>query len=83
MLFIDTDALSVIIIIVTSFLGMFGVAAGVEGYFLRTMNMIERIVIIAGGLMMLYPETLTDVIGAAVVAAVGGLQLLEKRRAAA
>ena len=83
MLFIDTDAVSVILIIVTSFLGMSGVAAGIEGYLLRTMNWAERVIIVAGGLMMLYPGTLSDIVGAVIVAAIGGMQLMERKRAGA
>ena len=83
MLFINTDAISVILIIVTSFLGMSGVAAGIEGYLLRTMNWAERVIIVAGGLMMLYPGMLSDIIGAAIVAAIGGMQLWERRKTAA
>ena len=81
MLFIDTDPLHVILIIITSFLGMFGVATGIEGYFVRKLNAIERIIVIVGGLLMLYPGTVTDLIGIAIVAGIGALQYLQKGKA--
>ncbi len=52
---------------------------GIEGYFLRNMNWAERVIIVAGGLMTLYPGTLSDIVGAAI----GGMQLMERKRAGA
>ena len=83
MLFIDTNAIQVIQVIVTSALGMVGVAAGLEGYLMRNMNMIERIAITAGGVLMMIPGTVTDVAGIAVVVVIAGVQFLQKRKAVA
>ena len=74
MLFIDAAPLEVVQIIITSFCGMFGVAAGVEGYLLRKMNVVERIITFIGGIGMLIPGTVTDLIGIALVLAVGLFQ---------
>ena len=81
MLFIDTTAVEVVMIVITSFLGMLSVAGGLEGYILREMNALERLLCIAGGLAMLYPGTLTDVIGIAIVAVVAGKQFLQNKKA--
>ena len=81
MLFIDTTAAEVVMIVITSFLGMLSVAGGLEGYILREMNALERLLCIAGGLAMLYPGTLTDVIGIAIVAVVAGKQFLQNKKA--
>ena len=74
MLFVDTTAPEVILICVTSLVGMFGVAAGLEGYFLRNMRWFERIATIIGGLLLIYPGLVTDIAGLALV---GGIFLLE------
>ena len=63
MLLIDVTVLSMIQIIITSFVGMFGVAAALEGYLLRDMHWTTRIMCAAGGLLMMIPGTVTDFIG--------------------
>ncbi|MBO6134517.1 MAG: TRAP transporter permease [Lachnospiraceae bacterium] len=63
MLFIDTNAIQVILIIITSLVGIFGVSAGIRGFVYRPMNIIERILLIISGLLLIYPGLLTDAIG--------------------
>lgn len=81
MLLIDVTALGMVQIILTSLIGLFGVSAGVEGYLLKSMNPFERIVIAAGGLMMMVPGTVTDFVGVALFAVVVIFQLIGKKRA--
>lgn len=81
MLLIDVTTLGMIQIILSSLIGLFGVSAGVEGYLLKSMNPFERIVIAAGGLMMMVPGTVTDFIGVALFAVVVIFQLIGKKRA--
>ena len=80
MLFIDTTAGEVVLIVITSLVGIFGVSAGLEGYLLRNTSWWERILSVAGGLLLIYPGIVTDVIGLALVGLVFVIQLLEKRR---
>ena len=68
MLFINTNPIEVIVIIITSLVGIFGVSAGIRGYIVRHMNPIERILIIISGLLLIYPGIVTDVIGLVAVA---------------
>ena len=63
MLFIDTNPLQVAQIIVTSFVGVFGVAAAMEGYCFAEMSVIIRIVIAVGGLLLIHPALATDAVG--------------------
>ncbi len=63
MLFIDTNAIQVILIIITSLVGIFGVSAGIRGFVYRPMNIIERILLIISGLLLIYPGLLTDAVG--------------------
>ena len=63
MLLIDVTVWNMIQIIVTSFVGMFGVAAALEGYLLTEMHWITRIMCAAGGLLMMIPGSATDFIG--------------------
>ena len=82
MLLIDTNAGEFVIIIITSIVGMYAIAAGLEGYMLTDTNMLFRIILIAAGLLLIYPGTLTDVIGIIVVAVVFVIELQKKKAAA-
>jgi len=77
MLFIDTTAWEVVLICITSCVGIFGVSAALEGYFLKTMAWYERLLSAAGGLLLIYPGLVTDVVGLALVATVLTIQLLK------
>ncbi len=82
MLFIDTNALEVVQICITSLIGIFGVSSALEGYFLRNMRWYERIVCLAGGLLLIYPGIVTDVIGFVLVGSVLVLQILTRKKEA-
>ena len=81
MLFIDTTAGEVILICITSFVGIFGVSSALEGYFLHHMKWYERIVCVIGGLLLIYPGLVTDVIGLGMVAVVLVAQILTRKKA--
>jgi TRAP-type uncharacterized transport system fused permease subunit len=83
MLLIDTDAYHVIRIIITSVIGMFGLSTGLEAYMFGPASVPERLMAIAGGLCLIHPGLLTDTAGLVLIAAVVGIQLLRKKRAAA
>jgi len=79
MLFVDTTAGEVILIVITSLIGIFGVSAGLEGYVFRHAAWWERLLAVAGGLLLIYPGLVTDIIGLALVGIVVVIQFLEKR----
>lgn len=83
MLFIDTDAAGVILIVITSLIGLFGVAGGLGGYMFNTMNPLERILAIVGGLCLIIPGIATDAIGIALVGGASAMQIMRKKKAAA
>lgn len=53
----------IILIIITSLLGIFGIAAGIRGYCFTDMNPLERVIILLGGLLLVDPSILTDIFG--------------------
>ena len=65
---------SVLQISVSALVGLFGVAAALNGHLYVKINVAFRLVLAAGGLMMMIPGTLTDVIGLAAIAAVVAVQ---------
>ena len=81
MLFVDTTALEVITISITSFIGIFAVAAALEGYLLDHMPWYQRIMSAAGGLMLIYPGLVTDTAGLLLVAVVVTMQLISRKKA--
>jgi len=82
MLFINTTVWEVILICITSFVGIFAVSASLEGFFLHHMAWYERILSVVGGLLLIYPGVVTDVIGLALVGVVGVIQLLTRKKKA-
>ena len=83
MLFIDADVVQVVIIIVTSLVGLTGVAGGLEGYMVTNMNPIQRILAVVGCLCLIIPGTITDLAGIAIVGASVVWQLADKKKRAA
>ena len=71
LLLIDTNALQVTQIAATSLIGIFGVSAALEGYVFCDMNALVRIAMAAGGILLIDPKPLTDLIGIILIA--GGL----------
>ena len=82
MLFVDTTAVQVVTVVITSFVGMFGVAGALNGFLFRRMNPLVRILFAGGGLLMMYPGTLTDVIGVVIFALAFAWQYLGYKRSA-
>ena len=83
MLFVDVgSAWEVIQICLSALLGIFGIASALEGYILRPMSLPIRIASIIGGVTLMIPGTLTDLIGLAVLAAILVLQAMQRRKEA-
>ena len=73
-------ALTLVQVIITSLIGLFGVAAGLNGHLFKEINPIFRIIFIAAGLALMVPGTLTDIVGIGILVA---MTLMQKRGAAA
>ncbi len=71
-----------VLIVITSLAGLFGVAAALNGFLYRPLNPLFRILIAAGGLCMMMPGNLTDVIGVVVVVAVVMFQRMSAKKSA-
>ena len=65
---------------VTAVMGLFGIAAALNGYLYRHIHWTLRLVLVAGGLGMMIPGTLTDVVGLALVLAVIFYQRVSARK---
>ena len=65
---------------ITAVMGLFGIAAALNGYLYRHIHWTLRLVLVAGGLCMMVPGTLTDVVGLALVLAVIFYQRVSARK---
>ena len=83
LLMIDTNAGEVIRIVITSFIGIFGVAAGLEGYLKTKMNVLQRVIFVVSGLMLIFPSWITDIVGIVLIAGVIAWQYLGAVRSGA
>lgn len=72
----------VVQICITALLGLFGVAASLNGFLYRPINPLFRVLMAVGGLAMLIPGTLTDVVGLVTVSAVVVLQRMGAKKTA-
>ena len=81
MLLIDTTAAEVILICVTSLVGIFGVSAALEGYLKTYMTWYARVACCVGGLMLIFPGVTTDIVGVALVGFVCVVQFAAAKKA--
>ncbi|WP_342574752.1 TRAP transporter permease [Solibacillus sp. FSL K6-1781] len=63
LLMIDVTVWEIIWVVFTAMMGMIAIGAGIIGYWYRPINWIERIILVAAGVAMIYPESLSDTIG--------------------
>ena len=84
LLLMNEGFLNAVLSIATAAIGMFGVAMGLEGFFREKIHWVLRIVTVVGGLLLIYPGIVTDLVGVVCVGGVVLLQfLLNKKRPAA
>ncbi|MRG86372.1 TRAP transporter permease [Salinibacillus xinjiangensis] len=73
----DYNVIVLIIAVATALLGMMGVSSSIMGYFKRKAYGWERLVLLVGGLMLIVPENITNIIGLVLIA---GIWMLQSQR---
>jgi TRAP transporter 4TM/12TM fusion protein len=63
----------------TASAGILLFAAGLHGYFITAANLWQRALLVVGGLLLIDPGLITDLVGAVIAAMVIALQLVERR----
>ncbi|MDE7245554.1 MAG: TRAP transporter fused permease subunit [Oscillospiraceae bacterium] len=81
MLLIGAQWYDVVLIALTALLGIFGIAAGLSGFVFQKLRIWERALCIAGGLTLLIPGTVTDLIGLVLVVGVCALNSTSAKKA--
>ena len=79
LLMIDITWQGIIWIIFTALTGMIAIGAGLIGFWYRKLHWIERILSVASGLMLMYPEGYSDMIGLGLFIVLIAVQFVFKR----
>lgn len=80
MLMIDTTIPQLIWVVFTAICGMIAIGAGMVGYWFRKTYWYERIAAVIAGLLLIYPEGVSDIIGLALFVALIALQIFFKEK---
>ena len=78
-----SSAFEVVQIVVSALIGLFGVAAALNGFVYKKIPMLFRLAMAAGGLCMMIPGTAWDVVGLVMVGGIVLIQRMSVRRLAA
>jgi TRAP-type uncharacterized transport system fused permease subunit len=68
----------VVQIVLSALLGLYGIAASLNGHLYRKLNVVFRLLLIAGGLGMMIPGTVSDIAGLVIVV---GIVLVQRMTA--
>ena len=81
MLFVDVDSVfQVVQICISALLGIFGVAAALNGFLVRRLSAPLRVVLALGGLGMMIPGVITDVLGLVLMVGIFLYEYLKAKR---
>lgn len=70
MLLINASFIQIVQFTITSLVGMFAIAGGLEGFMKTKLSTWQRILAVGGGLLMIHPKLHTDVIGLVIIGVV-------------
>ena len=80
MLWIGATPINVIQIIFSSLIGMLSLSAGVQGYMLSKISPPFRILAVIGGLTLIHPGIVTDIVGLCLITIVVAVQVISWRK---
>ncbi len=80
MLMIDVDIPEILLNVCTALLGMYALSGGLTGFVQDDCTWYERLILIGGGMAMIIPGIMTDVIGLVVVGAIVVIQKLRYKK---
>lgn len=83
MLLVDGSIVSAVIITISAFIGMLGIATGMEGFMTTKLNIVQRIMCLLGGILLIIPGSSTDMIGIVLVIIVFVMQHIGVKKTAA
>ncbi len=81
LLFVDTSVWEIVLICITAIVGIFAVSVSLQGFLLHRLPWHQRLLSVCGGLLLIYPGALTDVIGVTIFALVLAIQFMTRPKA--
>ena len=79
-LMINGTASGILVATVTALIGMWGISIAMIGYCIKNTNLLQRILFFFGGLLLIDPGTITDIIGITILAAAYAWQKFELKK---
>jgi TRAP transporter 4TM/12TM fusion protein len=79
LLMIDTTWTELLWVIATALAGMISIGASIIGYWMRKLNVLERVISLIGGLLLIYPEGISDTVGLIIFLALFALQVFFRK----
>lgn len=70
----------ILLITITATIGIIALSAAIEGYFKTNINPFFRVILGVGALLMIVPETYTDIAGLVIVISMLGLNVITSRK---
>lgn len=67
MLMVDTNWQEILLTVVTALVGMIGVGAGMIGYWKKSLNLFLRLILVAGGILLVIPQLTLSLMGLAIM----------------
>ncbi len=83
LLLIGATPLGIVQAALTAAVGMTAIGAGLAGFLVTRLHWIERILLVAAGLLLVDPGLVTDIIGVVVLGGIAAFQVLRRRAAQA
>ena len=75
--------IDIIIAVVTSVVGVIGLSAALEGYFKGDMNVVTRLILALGALLLIYPGLITGLIGGVIILGIAAFNIKGSKAPAA
>ena len=79
LLLIDGLTFGLLVSLITALVGMVALSSSLIGYLAAPLSTVERLILFGGGIMLIKPGIMTDVIGVAIFAAILFLQLKARK----
>ncbi|KAA0966702.1 TRAP transporter permease [Sporosarcina sp. ANT_H38] len=80
MLMMGASVPEILWVVFTAIIGMIAIGAGIIGFWYRKCNWIERLFALATGMLLIFPETITDIIGLVMFVSIVTLQWMTREK---
>ncbi|WP_083838395.1 TRAP transporter permease [Lentibacillus jeotgali] len=75
----DANALNVSIAVITAMIGMAAISSSLIGYYVNSLNWVERIIMVIAGLLLVYPHIMISLTGLVIFAVITAMQFMQSK----